>query len=440
MIINKEKSFFQRKIKQSLFFHFMLIAFISTVLTAPLTVRLTRYLDTLVAEYDNIVFLGIGLGIFTNFVQSTVSLILIMIFTYFLIFKPIRKLQKLMQRIATGDLTEDHERYPKNILGDLALDVHTMMAKNRSLLSEVSALTVELTKASSSLSSGTKESNMASEHIAILSQEMVSASKKQAFTVEKVNTDIKSAMEKLNKTTDLTTELEQQTMKTVIEIQDGEKQLGGAVKDIKSVELSVNNLEVNISELNEGIQQINEIVEMISNISNQTNLLALNAAIEAARAGEEGRGFAVVADEIRKLSEQTQNFTLEIKSKVEILEQKNSQTLEAMDGSHKSVQKGVQSVENTESKIKAMLMNTEEVIKMAKNISYDIQGLHKQTLPLIEETDKISFISHNNVKAINEVAASLEEQSAQANEIENIAKDLENYADKLNNQLHQFKL
>lgn len=438
--MGERRSFFDRKIKRSLFFHFGLITFISTAVTAPLTVNLTRYLDSFIEEVEHIAYVGGALALFTNFLQSIVSLVMILVFTYFLIFKPIRKLQNLMQKIATGDLNEDKEKYPKNILGDLAADVHSMMDRNRTLLSEVAALTEQLKKSSGTLSTGTKESNMASEHIAYLSQGMVDASNQQTVAIEQMTAHITSAMEKLTETNAITRTLEGQAMKTVEEIHDGERQLGGVVQDINSVKDSVNNLEENISELNKGIQQINEIVEMISNISNQTNLLALNAAIEAARAGEEGRGFAVVADEIRKLSEQTQSFTTEIQSKVEMLEERNTQTLEAMASSHTSVQKGVQSVVDTEGKIKGMLVSTEEVIKLARNISMDVQNLHKQTLPLIDETKKISNISHNNVKSINEVAASLQEQSAQASEIENISKQLETYADKLNKQISNFKL
>ncbi len=67
-----------------------------------------------------------------------------------------------------------------------------------------------------------------------------------------------------------------------------------------------------INETNDRAQKIDQASNMIKGISEQTNLLALNAAIEAARAGEAGKGFAVVADEIRKLADQSNQFSGEI--------------------------------------------------------------------------------------------------------------------------------
>jgi len=89
--------------------------------------------------------------------------------------------------------------------------------------------------------------------------------------------------------------------------------------------VAVEGATVTLTALRESSSGIGDVLKVISAIAGQTNLLALNATIEAARAGEAGKGFAVVAHEVKELAQQTAAATEDIGNRVAAIQSSSSQ-------------------------------------------------------------------------------------------------------------------
>lgn len=84
------------------------------------------------------------------------------------------------------------------------------------------------------------------------------------------------------------------------------------IKKNDDIKRSIKEVSNSMIMLQQQITGIESLTKYVFAIAEQTNMLSLNASIEAARAGEQGRGFAVVALEVKKLSQNTTQFTKQI--------------------------------------------------------------------------------------------------------------------------------
>ncbi|RAU19293.1 hypothetical protein DN062_03255 [Nitrincola tibetensis] len=145
-------------------------------------------------------------------------------------------------------------------------------------------------------------------------------------------------------------------------IQDSQKDIENAKREMASLAETVNHSNEVIQSLKQQSDDIGKVISVIQNVSGQTNLLALNAAIEAARAGENGRGFAVVADEVRQLAQRTSDATIEIRELIEQIQARADLGVQSMTQGLAQVAKNTQATES-------VAQSLESVIKQVATIS-----------------------------------------------------------------------
>ncbi len=131
-----------------------------------------------------------------------------------------------------------------------------------------------------------------------------------------------------------------------------------------AVEVSSNQQQLNgeVKKVESSSIKIINISEFIKQIANETNMLGLNAAIEAARAGSAGAGFSIVAGQIRKLSQKSKETVNDIVS-VNLDIQKSVNTTVQMSNNTLTL------TEHQAASLEEVSANLEELQKLSQDLS-----------------------------------------------------------------------
>ena len=317
--------------------------------------------------------------------------------------KPLSEVNRILDIVASGDMTQRLDDSAKDEFGELSRSCNTLIESLRTLIQGIISRSTQLAAASEETSAITEESSQAIrnqqaqvEQAATATTEMSSTSQAVSSSAQQALSEIKNA----DKEADRVKGISSQNKATI-------EQLAREVDDASQV----------INQLHKDSASIGGILDVIRGIAEQTNLLALNAAIEAARAGEQGRGFAVVADEVRSLASKAQESTQEIQAMIESLQVGAEAAVSAMS---KGKQQAESCVEQSDLANTALDSITAAVAQ-AHNVSEEIStAAHEQqqvSQEISERLESIVAIAEQTAEGANQTNISSSEVAKLAEEL-----------------------
>ena len=382
---------------------------------------------------------SIGFVTFFLIIICLIVSIIISVINSMKITRPIERLIAITNKLAKGDFTVECDENKITEINKLNSNFNNMITNLRDMFESTANLAKdtdgcakELLNISQGIKFTSQEISDASNEIAIGSSEQAQTSSTCVEISNSFNVEISSAVSKLNEVsvaTDKSTEVIENSQNIINTLNDS------SLKNSKAMGLVSNT----IKDLNENTKDIMKILSKIHEITDQTNLLALNASIEAARAGEAGRGFSVVAKEIRKLAEESQKASLDIKKIIDKVNTSITSSMSISENAQKVFKQELEQVNMTIKSFDSIKSSISNITGAMANASKSIEEIDNGKDILNKYISNIADISQKNTAATEEVTASIQNQTCSNNDMYSLAQNLNDKATSLMELVNRFK-
>ena len=310
---------------------------------------------------------------------------------------PLRQTLVALERVASGDLSQNLVVTRRDDMGQLQGSLQRMVIGLRQLIGGISDGVTQIASAAEQLSAVTEQTSAGVNSQKVETDQVATAMHEMTATVQEVARNAEEASE-------AAVAADQQA-------REGERVVGEAIAQIERLANEVGNSTTAMGDLKRESDKIGSVLDVIKSVAQQTNLLALNAAIEAARAGEAGRGFAVVADEVRSLAQRTQKSTEEIEELILGLQSGTEKVASIMDSSRGLTDSSVEltrragsSLENITRTVSAIQSMNQQIAAAAEQQSATAEEINRSVLNVRDVSEQTSAASEETAASSAELA------------------------------------